>query len=117
MAAHPDTPTREETTASPLDRHAPPVSDHTTATGQRQSGLAIASLVVSIIAIPLAILFWPLGVLLGIIGIVLGAVARGQIGREGMTGAGQAKAGMICGAAAIVLAIVWIAFVVAVIMD
>ena len=102
MAATPHNP--EATTASPLDRHAPPVSDHRTATGTK-SGMATASMVLGIIALP-ALLFWPLALILGIVGLTLGLVARGQIKRSGMQGAGQAMAGIICSALALALIVV-----------
>ena len=101
MAAAPD--------ASPMDRHASPVTDHDTTTG-RKSGMAVAAMVLGIIAIP-AILIPILAIILGVLAIVLGAVAKGQIKRSGMTNSGQAMAGIVCGAIGIVGAIVFIAIV------
>ena len=93
------TSTREapRDTASPLDQHAPP----TASTGFR-SGRATTSMILGIISIPAA-LFAILGVILGVIAIVLGATARGEAGRRGLTNAGQATAGMICGSIGLVL--------------
>src|SRR3954447_18726953 len=105
MAAHPDAPERTTTTASPLDRHASPVSDHPTAGGKTRHGRATAALIVSIVGIVFAILFALIGLILGIIGTVLAATARGDINRRGMAGDGQAKAALICGIVAIVLAL------------
>jgi 4-hydroxybenzoate polyprenyltransferase len=111
MAAHPEAPEREATTASPLDRHAPPVADRPAAAGQTRHGRATAALIVSVIGIIFAVFFWPIGLILGIIGTVLGATARNDIRRRGMVGEGQAKAGLICGIVAIVIAVAWIVFV------
>jgi hypothetical protein len=99
MAAHP------ETTASPIDRHASPVSDRATATGRTRHGRATAALIVSILGILFALFFALLGLILGIVGTVLAATARSDIRRRGMVGAGQAKAALICGIVAIVLSV------------
>src|SRR4051812_21368124 len=106
MAAQPDAPERTTTTASPLDRHASPVSDHPTTAGKTRHGRATAALIVSIVGIVFAILVAFIGVILGIIGTVLAATARSDIRRRGMAGDGQAKAALICGIVAIVLAVV-----------
>ena len=108
MAAHPETPEREATTASPLDRHASPVSDRPTGAGKTRHGRATAALIVSIIGIFFCLI--PIvGLILGIIGTVLAATARSDIHRRGMVGAGQAKAALICGIIAISLSVVmWV---------
>ena len=98
------TPHSTDTTASPLDRHAPPVSDHTTPTGTK-NGLATASMVLGILALPF-LLFWPIALILGIVGLTLGFIARGQIKRGGMQGSGQAMAGIVCSAIALLLIVV-----------
>jgi Domain of unknown function (DUF4190) len=89
-----DTP---QTTASPLDQHAPP-----TATTGGRSGRATTSMILGIISIPAALIAI-LGVVLGIVAIVLGATARGDIRRRGLTNAGQATAGIICGSIGLAL--------------
>ena len=104
MAAHPEAPERAETTASPLDRHAPPVSDHATEKG-RHDGRATAAMIVSIIAIPLAILAPILGIVPAIVGLVLGVVAKNDIKRSGKGGYGQAKAGFILGIIAVAICV------------
>ena len=110
MAATPEAPERStETTASPIDRHAAPVSD-----SRGHSGKATAAMVLGIIGVPFAVLFWPLSLVLGILAIVFGAMARGDV-RRGATNMGQAKAGIILGIVDLVLIVAWIAFVAAVI--
>ena len=105
MAAQPDAPARD-TTASPLDRHASPVSDRPAAAGKTRHGRATAALIVSILGILLTII--PLiGLILGIVGTVLAATARNDIRRRGMVGDGQAKAALICGIIAITLSVAW----------
>jgi Domain of unknown function (DUF4190) len=84
--------------ASPLDRHTPP----TTTTGRR-SGRAITALIVGIIAL-LTVLIPLVSWILGIVAIVLGANARADIRRNRCLGAGQAKAAIILGALALVVA-------------
>jgi hypothetical protein len=92
--------------ASPLDAHTAPV----TSTNKR-SGRATASLVLGIIAV-LAVVFSPLVAwILSIIAIVLGANARSDIRRKDCRGAGQALAGMVLGAVAIVAGIALVAIV------
>jgi hypothetical protein len=109
MASYPEAPPqRDATTASPIDRHASPVSDHATAGGKTRHGRATAALIVSILGILFAILFSLLGLILGIIGTVLAATARNDIRRRGMAGAGQAKAALICGIIAIGLSVAMI---------
>ncbi|MEA2310428.1 MAG: hypothetical protein QOE28_396 [Solirubrobacteraceae bacterium] len=101
------TSTDTASSASPLDRHAAPVTDQA-----NRSGRAITALVLGIISILGAVLSPLLGVILGIIAIVLGATARSDIRRTGQRGAGQAKAGWILGSVGIVVAVInFIAFV------
>ena len=104
MAAHPDTTAPERpATASPLDRHTSPVADT-----RRRTGRAVAAMVLGIISIPTAII--PvIGIVLGILAIVLGNVALTDARRNGYVNTGQAKAGIWCGIAGIVLSIAIIA--------
>ena len=101
MAAQPEAPERQAT-ASPLDRHAPPVADRTAA-GAVKDGRATASMILGILAIPLMILFWPIGLVLAVVGIVLGVISRNNIRRNGLAGGGQATAGIACSVVALVL--------------
>jgi hypothetical protein len=113
MAAQPEAPERE-TTASPLDQHATPVSDRPTGdAGKTRHGRATAALIISILGILFVFPLWPIGLILGIIGTVLAATARSDIKRRGMVGDGQAKAALICGIIAIALPIVLIALIAA----
>jgi hypothetical protein len=105
MAAHPQAPD-EQTTASPLDRHAPPVSDRPAEGGKTRHGRATAALIVSILGI-LLIIIPIVGLILGVVGTVLAATARSDIARRNMVGGGQAKAALICGIIAIVGSIAW----------
>ena len=105
MAAQPEAPERE-TTASPLDRHAAPVSDRPAGAGKTRHGRATAALIVSILGI-LLIIIPIVGLILGIVGTVLAATARSDINRRGMVGGGKAKAALICGIIAIVGSLAW----------
>ena len=99
MAAAPT----QETSASPLDSHASPVSDRPAGAGKTRHGRATAALIVSILGIVFALFFAVLGLVLSIVGTVLAATARADIARRGMVGGGQAKAALICGIVGIVL--------------
>jgi hypothetical protein len=108
MAAQPETPVRDEpATASPLDRHASPVSDR-----GRSNGRAVAAMVLGIISIPTCF-FWPVSVVLGILGIVIGTMAKTDARRGGYENTRQAKAGIWCGIAGIVLSILLIVIIAA----
>jgi hypothetical protein len=105
MAAHPESPERTDTTASPIDQHAAPVADHATAGGGRHDGRATAAMIISIISIPLALLAPILGLPPAIVGLVLGIVVMKDIAKTGKRGYGQAKAGFICGIIGVAVAI------------
>ena len=108
MAAQPEAPVRETpATASPLDRHASPVADT-----ERRTGRAVASLVLGIISIP-TFFFWPVSVTLGILAIVIGTMARTDARKLGYTNTGQAKAGIWCGIAGLVLSVGFIVVIAA----
>ncbi|MDW4904411.1 DUF4190 domain-containing protein [Streptomyces sp. ADMS] len=70
---------------------------------QPSNGMGTAALVVGIVS---AVIFclWPLAIILGILAVVFGVIARGKARRGEATNAGQALAGIICGAVGIVLA-------------
>jgi hypothetical protein len=74
------------------------------AVAARQSGKAIAALVLGILS-----LLAPFGIILGIIAIVLGGLARKEIAVDpGVRGDGMALAGMITGAIGSLLFIVFV---------
>jgi hypothetical protein len=83
-----------------------PASAHRAETGARGGtpGKAVAALVLGVLAIP-GILIPLLGFVLGALALGLGLAARAQIRREGMSGGGQAMAGVILGIVAIVLSV------------
>ncbi|MEH0575316.1 MULTISPECIES: DUF4190 domain-containing protein [Streptomyces] len=68
------------------------------------NGMGVAGLVLGIIS-AVAFCLWPVAIVLGILGVVFGAVGRGKAKRGEASNPGQALAGIICGAAGIVLAI------------
>jgi choline-glycine betaine transporter len=108
MTAQPDAPVRDESaTASPLDRHASPVSDR-----GRSNGRAVAAMVLGIISIPTCF-FWPVSVVLGILAIVIGTMAKTDARRGGYENTGQAKAGIYCGIAGIACSILLIVIIAA----
>jgi len=102
VAAQPDT------TASPLDRHAAPVTDHNTSAG-RKDGRATAALIVGMIGILIGLFIPLIGLILGIIATVLGAVAKRDIAARGYANGGMARAGFIVSIVAIVVSVAsWI---------
>jgi len=68
------------------------------------NGMGTAGLVLGILA---AVVFclWPLAIVLGVLGVIFGAVGRRKARRGEATNAGQALAGIICGAVGIALGI------------
>ena len=75
-----------------------------TAVAAPSNGLGTAALVVGIVAI-LAVISIIGGILLGVVALILGIVARGRVRRGEATNGGAALAGIILGAAAVVLSI------------
>ena len=92
----------QQTTASPIDRHASPTAD----TAAR-SGKATASFVVGIIGLIAAFAFAALGLLLGIIATVLGNVGRKEARAQRKSNAWMGQAGFWLGVAAIVLSVIF----------
>jgi hypothetical protein len=74
------------------------------------NGLAIAGLVCGVIGL---VLFWTVwvGIILGILGVIFGAVGMSSARARGGVGRGLGLAGLICGAAAILLSVLFIAAV------
>jgi hypothetical protein len=102
VAAQPDT------TASPIDRHAAPVTDHDTAAG-RKDGRATAALILGIVGIAIGVFIPIVGLILGIVGTVLGAVSKRDIAARGYVNGGMARAGFIVSIVAIVISVAsWI---------
>ncbi|WP_279631364.1 hypothetical protein [Streptomyces aquilus] len=68
------------------------------------NGMGTAGLVLGILS---AIVFclWPVAIVLGILGVIFGSIGRGKASKGMATNAGQALAGIICGAAGIVLGV------------
>ncbi|MFG2605054.1 DUF4190 domain-containing protein [Streptomyces sp. NPDC048514] len=75
-------------------------------------GMGTASLVLGILA-SIGFLMWPVAPILGILAIIFGAIGRGRARRGEATNPGVALAGIICGAAGIVLVLGLFAFVIA----
>jgi len=75
---------------------------------QPSNGMGLASMIVGIVSIPLACC--GLGLLGGIVAIVLGFLGKGKADRGEATNRGQALAGIITGAVAIGLGVLWIIF-------
>lgn len=72
--------------------------------GQPSNGLGVTALILGIAAIPLVCCFY-IGVPLGIVAVVLGWLGKQKAERGEATNRGQAMAGLICGAVAVVLGI------------
>ncbi|MCW8379129.1 DUF4190 domain-containing protein [Streptomyces justiciae] len=68
------------------------------------NGMGTAGLVLGILS---AIVFclWPLAIVLGILGVIFGSIGRGKASKGMATNAGQALAGIICGAVGILLGV------------
>ncbi|MFE6286897.1 DUF4190 domain-containing protein [Streptomyces sp. NPDC057877] len=71
---------------------------------QTSNGMGTAGLVLGIVATVLFCL-WPLAFILGLLGVVFGAIGRRKATRGEADNGGQALAGIICGAVAMVLAV------------
>ncbi|AYN43581.1 DUF4190 domain-containing protein [Streptomyces dangxiongensis] len=76
------------------------------------NGMGTASLVLGIIAAA-GFLLWPVALVLGVLAVIFGAVGRSKARRGEATNPGVALAGLICGAAGIVLVAALFAFAIA----
>ncbi|MEU1401273.1 DUF4190 domain-containing protein [Streptomyces sp. NPDC005728] len=79
---------------------------------QPNNGMGTASLVLGILA-TVGFCLWPLALVMGVVAVVLGALGRGKARRGEATNPGVALAGIICGAAGIVLVLGLFAFAIA----
>ncbi|WP_244202095.1 DUF4190 domain-containing protein [Streptomyces diastatochromogenes] len=79
---------------------------------QPNNGMGTASLVLGILA-TVGFCAWPLALVMGVVAVILGALGRGKARRGEATNPGVALAGIICGAASIVLILGLFAFVIA----
>lgn len=69
------------------------------------NGMGVSSLVLGIIAAA-GFCFWPVAIALGVLAVIFGAIGRGKASRGEATNAGQALAGIICGAVGSALALI-----------
>ncbi|MFF4566915.1 DUF4190 domain-containing protein [Streptomyces sp. NPDC001435] len=76
------------------------------------NGMGTAGLVLGILA-AITFCLWPLALVLGVLGVIFGGIGRGKARRGEATNPGQSLAGIICGSAGIVLALVMVAFEIA----
>ncbi|MCG0067782.1 MULTISPECIES: DUF4190 domain-containing protein [Streptomyces] len=76
------------------------------------NGMGTASLVLGIIS-AVGFLMWPVALVLGILALIFGGIGHGRARRGEATNPGVALAGIICGAAGIVLVLVLFALVIA----
>ncbi|MFJ8538508.1 DUF4190 domain-containing protein [Streptomyces sp. NPDC093591] len=76
------------------------------------NGMGTAALVLGIISAAVFCL-WPVAVILGVLALIFGSIGRGKARRGEATNPGQALAGMICGAAGVVLGLGMVALVIA----
>jgi Domain of unknown function (DUF4190) len=83
-----------------------PPGGYPAATGRR-NGIGVAALVIGVVALVLVLLllFSPLGVLLGLIAVVLGIIGLVRANRGEADNRGQAVAGLVTGAIALLLGI------------
>ncbi|MFI5552698.1 hypothetical protein [Streptomyces sp. NPDC051738] len=75
------------------------------------NGMGTAGLVLGIIS---AVIFclWPVAIVVGVLAVIFGGIGMGKARRGEATNRGQALAGVICGAAGLVLSFVMLAFVI-----
>ena len=76
------------------------------------NGMGTAALVLGIIS-DVVFCLWPISILLGVLALIFGFVSRAKVTRGEATNAGQALAGIICGAVGIVLGLGFVAFLIA----
>lgn len=76
------------------------------------NGMGTTALVLGIISAAVFCL-WPVAILLGVLALIFGLIGRGKVRRGEANNGGQALAGVICGAAGIVLGFAMLAFVIA----
>ncbi|KES06593.1 hypothetical protein BU52_14355 [Streptomyces toyocaensis] len=74
------------------------------------NGLGVTGLVLGIISAAVFCV-WPVAILLGVLAVIFGGIGRGKAHRGEATNAGQALAGIICGAVGVALGIAFGAFV------
>ncbi|MGW2227424.1 DUF4190 domain-containing protein [Streptomyces formicae] len=73
------------------------------------NGMGVAALVLGIVA-AVGFCLWPLAIVLGILAVIFGSIGRRKARRGEATNGGQALAGIICGAAGIVLGVAMVVF-------
>ncbi|MFD7135942.1 hypothetical protein [Streptomyces sp. NPDC059894] len=69
-----------------------------------ENGTGVAAMVLGIVAVG-GFCMWPAAIVMGILAVVFGAIGRGKANRGQASNGGQALAGIICGAAGVVLGI------------
>lgn len=87
----------------------------TPGTWTKMNGLALAGFIVSLVGLVLFFFGW-IGALIGLVGLILSIIGRRQIAARGERGRGLATAGIIIGAVAVVLGIVYTVVLLAVIV-
>lgn len=88
----------------PASGQPPGATPHGGSPEQPSNGMGLTALILGIIAIPLVCCAY-LGIPLGIVAVVLGWLGKGKAERGEATNRGQALAGLICGAIAVILGI------------
>ncbi|MFJ4619300.1 DUF4190 domain-containing protein [Streptomyces sp. NPDC088812] len=69
-----------------------------------ENGMGVAAMVLGIVAAG-GFCMWPAAIVMGVLAVVFGAIGRGKANRGQASNGGQALAGIICGAAGVVLGI------------
>src|SRR5215831_11659860 len=80
-----------------------------TASARPRNGLGVAALVIGVASLVAVISFvmFPLALVSAIVGLILGIIALGRANNRGATNTGQAIAGVVCCALALVIVIVY----------
>ncbi|MFF3320280.1 DUF4190 domain-containing protein [Streptomyces sp. NPDC003035] len=84
-----------------------------------RNGLGVAALVIGIVGLLVALvpfLFW-LGAVLGVLALVFGIIGIGKAGKGEATNKGSAVTGVVTGALAVVVSIVWVAVLATAVKD
>ncbi|MEV6184142.1 DUF4190 domain-containing protein, partial [Streptomyces sp. NPDC052015] len=74
------------------------------------NGMGTAALVLGIIS-TVVFCLWPLAIVMGVLSVVFGVIGRRRARRGEATNAGQALAGIICGAVGIVLGVAFMVII------
>ncbi|MGW4199969.1 DUF4190 domain-containing protein [Streptomyces sp. NPDC004726] len=82
------------------------------AMGVPQNNMGVASLVLGILSVALFCVYGIVGLVLGVLALIFGVIGRKRVSRGQATNPGQALAGIILGSIGLVIALIFIAFMI-----